>query len=60
MADLEELSIRIPSKEAAIADQRLDAFAASAIRADTATNKREAPVDLTDRRLLQLSAPYPA
>lgn len=36
MADLAELGIRISSEEAALADDRLDAFAASAMRAETA------------------------
>lgn len=36
MADLAELGIRISSEEAALADQRLDAFAASADRAENA------------------------
>lgn len=38
MADLAELGIRISSDEAALADQRLDAFAASANRADAAAD----------------------
>ena len=38
MADLAELGIRISSEEAALADQRLDAFAASANRADAAAD----------------------
>ncbi|MGX8273044.1 phage tail length tape measure family protein [Brevundimonas diminuta] len=38
MADLAELGIRISSEEAALADRRLDAFAASADRAEAASD----------------------